>query len=185
MKQLPNLISFLRLFISPYVFVLAYRGEEKIAAFLFIFLALSDALDGMIARFLDAKTNLGKFLDPLADKFLLFFGLLSITVSTEIRADPLVIQLLFTRDLLLIIGTLFLKRFGFLPEPSFWGKLTTLFLSITVFTGFILNLYLSEAVLVFFVILQIISVALIVISAFDYGIKGISFLRNKLIIGKR
>ncbi len=185
MRSLPNFISLLRLILAPYVFLLAHRGEDKGSALLFLVLALSDALDGAIARFYGAQTTLGKFLDPLADKVLLFFGLLSITTSTSIRANPLLFQALISRDLFLVVGTLLLRRFGFVPEPSVLGKLTTLSLSITVFLGFAVNLHANNILLGSFEWFQFLSLALVVASGIDYGVRGVNFLLSKLIIERR
>ncbi|HHJ64594.1 MAG TPA: CDP-alcohol phosphatidyltransferase family protein [Aquifex aeolicus] len=185
MNALPNLLSFLRLLGAPGVFLLAYRGEERYSALLFVLLALTDALDGFLARTLRAETRLGKFLDPLADKVLLFFGLLTVTFRTEQGAHPLLIQLLIVRDSVLVGGTLLLRRYGFVPEPSLWGKLTTFVLSVTVGVGFLLELSPDGALRELFRVLQVCSGVLILVSAFDYTAKGAGFLLSKLIIEKR
>ncbi|WP_457600285.1 CDP-alcohol phosphatidyltransferase family protein [Hydrogenivirga sp.] len=185
MRNLPNLISLFRLLLSPYVPVLASRGNETGATVLFLLLALSDALDGAVARLFRYETSLGKFLDPIADKVLLFMGLVSITFYTQLRANPILLELLVFRDLFLIAGSLFLKRFGFIPEPTLLGKLTTFFVSLTVFCGLLLNLYRLEILLNLFSLLEALSLALIVVSAVDYGVRGVNFLLSKLIIEKR
>ncbi len=185
MKKLPNTISMLRLILSPYVFILTYRGEVEMALGLFVILALSDAVDGALARLLKAVSNLGKMLDPIADKVLLFFGLLSITFYTELKTSPYLIQLLVARDLFLVGGTLILRRFGFVPEPSPLGKATTFLVSLTVLTGFVCNISPKDFLLKTFEVLEVISIALILISALDYGVRGLNFILSKLIIEKR
>jgi len=167
MNALPNLLSSLRLLCAPGVFLLAYRGEERYSALLFLLLALTDALDGLLARTLRAETRLGKFLDPLADKVLLISGLLTVTFRTGEGAHPLLIQLLLVRDAVLVGGTLFLRRYGFVPEPSLWGKLTTFVLSVTVGAGFLLEFYPYGSLSELFRILQMCSGVLILVSAFE------------------
>ncbi len=183
-RSLPNTLSLIRLFFSPWVFLLAFIEEERLSAVLFFVLALTDALDGFLARLLKSETKLGKFLDPLADKFLLFFGLLTLTITTEYKASFLLLKTLIVRDLVLIGGSLFLKKFGFVPEPSFWGKLTTLFLSITVCVGFALELFKINSLIELFDILQFLCGILILVSGIDYVIKGAVFLKEKLIMEK-
>lgn len=77
--NLPNLITFLRILLIP-VFILTYTSSIKwnfyIAAFLFMFAALTDFLDGFLARRLGEITKLGKLLDPVADKLLIVSALI-------------------------------------------------------------------------------------------------------------
>ena len=69
--NIANLISFARLLSVP-VFVWLIVQDELTAAFwLFLLAAVSDALDGIIARHFNMQTTLGEYLDPIADKTLL------------------------------------------------------------------------------------------------------------------
>lgn len=85
--NIPNRLTLLRIIMIPFFMVfLVYPvfGEYKsriIAGILFIAAAVTDFLDGYIARKRHMITNFGKFMDPLADKFLIFGALLSICVS--------------------------------------------------------------------------------------------------------
>ncbi len=184
-KSLPNLISTLRLIFSPYVLILALRSEVNLSMFLFAVLLLSDALDGTIARLLGAQTRIGKMLDPLADKVLLICGLLTVTLFTNISVSFLLLKAVVIRDLFLIGGALFLRRFGFVPNPSLWGKSATVFLGLTVINGYLANLYNIQLLINSFLFLQYLSGVLIAVSGFDYALKGAIFLRSKFIIERR
>ncbi len=170
---------------SPYVLIFALRGEIKQSMLLFVLLLISDALDGAIARLLGAETRLGKMLDPLADKTLLLFGLLSVTLFTTNGVSILLLKTVVIRDLFLIGGTLFLRRFGFVPNPSLWGKSATVFLGLTVINGYLINLYNFSLLIKSFVFLQYLSGILTAVSGFDYALKGAIFLRSKFIIERR
>ena len=77
--NLPNKITILRIALIPIFIVLLYvkaRYIEYVAALIFIILALSDALDGYIARKRKQITKLGKLIDPLADKLLISAALI-------------------------------------------------------------------------------------------------------------
>ncbi len=77
--NIPNKITILRIFLIPIFIVLLYikvRYIEYIAALVFIILALTDALDGYIARKRKQVTKLGKLIDPLADKLLISAALI-------------------------------------------------------------------------------------------------------------
>ncbi len=71
MISLPNLLSFARLLSVPVIVWLALDGQMAFAFWLFVAAGVTDAIDGFIAKHFDAKTDLGSYLDPLADKALL------------------------------------------------------------------------------------------------------------------
>ena len=92
--NLPNKLTVLRMLMVPLfmIFILYPIGGQLvsriIAAVLFLLTALTDLADGKIARKRNMVTNFGKFMDPLADKFMVFAALLSICTSdmyTNIR----------------------------------------------------------------------------------------------------
>jgi len=69
--HLPNLICLLRLLLIWPIVVALQRGQHLAALVLFVTAALSDGLDGYLAKRFNWTSELGKFLDPLADKLLL------------------------------------------------------------------------------------------------------------------
>lgn len=77
--NLPNLITLLRIFLIP-VFIILYidptQNRSLIAAIIFAFAAITDFVDGYIARKTGQVTKLGKLLDPIADKLLTISGLI-------------------------------------------------------------------------------------------------------------
>ena len=70
MNTTANKITILRVILIPVFLVLAYLDHRIIATLVFIVASLSDLLDGYIARRYNQVSNLGKFMDPLADKML-------------------------------------------------------------------------------------------------------------------
>lgn len=184
MRALPNLLSFLRLVLAPSVPITYAKGSAEISSVIFFLLALSDALDGFLARLMNAHTRLGKFLDPLADKVLILFSLYTLSFLSS-KIPIAVMLLLLGRDAFLILGTLFLHRYGFVPEPSLWGKLTTLNLSLLVIDGFLTELSDAQLFELLLPVLSYLAGAFIIISWFDYGLRGVNFLRARLIMEKR
>lgn len=84
--NLPNRLSIMRVIMVP-IFMIAVVLPESvipdtwsriIGAAIFILTALTDMLDGMIARRCNMITDFGKFIDPLADKFMVFGAMLAI-----------------------------------------------------------------------------------------------------------
>lgn len=125
--NLPNLISILRILLVPLIVWLISQEIYDIALMVFCVAAVSDALDGMLARFLKCQSKLGAYLDPLADKALL----VSIYIALNLKdALPtwVVITVVF-RDIMIIFGTYMLFMFGKEVEikPILISKLNTVF----------------------------------------------------------
>ena len=69
--SLPNLITLARILMVPVVVWAIAAGEVQLAFWLFVLAGVSDAIDGFLARHFGMQTELGAYLDPLADKALL------------------------------------------------------------------------------------------------------------------
>ena len=65
-----NRITIVRILLTPLLAILLLSGNRLWPLYIFVLAALSDVLDGAVARWRREKTNLGKFLDPIADKLL-------------------------------------------------------------------------------------------------------------------
>jgi cardiolipin synthase len=125
-RAAPNLLTLMRLFIIPFLVIEILDGHYAASFCLFMLAGISDALDGLLARWLSQKTTLGQYLDPIADKLLLSTLFL---VLTHVGLIPrYVTVLVFSRDLgILLIATLLFAT-GSLRDfrPSLFGKLNTL-----------------------------------------------------------
>jgi cardiolipin synthase len=125
-RAAPNLLTLMRLFIIPFLVIEILDGHYGIVFALFVLAGISDALDGLLARWLSQKTTLGLYLDPIADKLLLST---LFVVLTHVGLMPrYVTVLVFSRDLgILLIATLLFAT-GTLRDfrPSLFGKLNTL-----------------------------------------------------------
>ncbi len=102
--NLPNLITLGRLFSVPIVIWLILGGQMKVAFWVFFIAALSDAVDGILAKQMDAETVFGAFLDPIADKALLVGAFLTLGHEGYI-VTWLVIMVVF-RDLVIVGGAM-------------------------------------------------------------------------------
>ena len=124
-RAAPNLLTLMRLFIIPFLLIEILDGHYGIAFALFMLAGISDALDGLLARWLSQKTTLGQYLDPIADKLLLSS---LFVVLTHVGLIPLYVTVLvFSRDVgILLISTLLFVT-GTLRDfrPSVFGKLNT------------------------------------------------------------
>jgi cardiolipin synthase (CMP-forming) len=125
-RAAPNLLTLMRLFIIPFLVIEILDGQYKVAFALFILAGISDALDGLLARWLSQKTRLGQYLDPIADKLLLST---LFVVLTHVGLIPqYVTVLVFSRDVgILLISTLLFMTNALRDfRPSLFGKLNTL-----------------------------------------------------------
>ncbi len=121
----PNQLTFLRLCLVPFLLLAVLEGHFRLAFGLFVIAGISDALDGVLARWLKQRTRLGQYLDPVADKLLL--SSLFLTLHHVGLVSRRVTLLVFARDLgILIVGALLFAALGLRNfRPSIFGKANT------------------------------------------------------------
>lgn len=136
-KQIPNILSVIRLLCIP-VFVLLFNlGHRLSAAGVFCGASLTDVVDGYLARRNNWVTNVGKILDPLADKLMQFTVLLCLTLAFEGPSHIIacIVLVLFTlKELAMLAGAIVVLRVKRNVVASVWyGKLATvIFFVITI-----------------------------------------------------
>lgn len=132
-KTIPNYISFVRILLIPVFAVLFYK-DYTVAAFIILALSgISDMVDGKIARKLNQVSNLGKMLDPIADKLTVFAIAIILflkfhQVSNEtLKAFSWVFLLFIAKDIIMLGFGLFMILNGLHPAAAeIYGKLATL-----------------------------------------------------------
>lgn len=134
---LANVISFIRLLMVPAYLVLLLNGYDIIATILFAAAAMTDFLDGQIARRTHTVSKLGQLLDPAVDRILMITGVLGIFLVGRI---PLwIIVVVLARDLLMLIGGgILLTKYKIRIPVIYPGKVATTFLFVG-FAGLLLN----------------------------------------------
>jgi cardiolipin synthase (CMP-forming) len=122
---IPNLITSLRIILTP-IFIIYLINDELFPALVFFIVAgVSDAADGLIARLFNQKSKLGAFLDPLADKILLTSAFITLSARGHVASWLTVVVI--SRDILILLGVLilFLNSQDFTAKPSIVSKMTT------------------------------------------------------------
>ena len=132
-KTIPNYISFVRILLIPVFAVLFYK-DYTVAAFIILALSgLSDMVDGKIARKLNQVSNLGKMLDPIADKLTVFaiaiilFLRFNQATDETLKAFSWVFLLFILKDVIMLGFGLFMILLGLHPVAAeIYGKIATL-----------------------------------------------------------
>ena len=125
MNYIPNIISGLRILLIPVFTYFLINNHFISALYLFIIMGASDAIDGILARYLNCESVLGAYLDATADKIMInvaFYILYTINVL------PLYIFIVvLVRDLIILAGIFFnYKKSDKVPmNPIFISKLNT------------------------------------------------------------
>ena len=121
----PNLITILRILLVPIFIIYIINDRTLGSLIIFIIASISDALDGFIARVFHQKSDLGAYLDPLADKILLVTAYVTLAILKMI--PPWLAVLIISRDVIILLGVLvlYLNRHPVKVHPSFLSKLTT------------------------------------------------------------
>jgi cardiolipin synthase (CMP-forming) len=126
LSKLPNLITAVRLILTPFVVAAILRGEWNQAFWISIVAGITDVLDGLAARLLHISSRVGAYLDPIADKLLLSISYLALGM---VHALPWwMVMLVFGRDLFIVAMAAYGYAFTPIREfpPTMWGKLSTL-----------------------------------------------------------
>ncbi len=127
LRHLPNALTIGRMLAVIPIGVWLHDEDYVPATVLFLVAALTDALDGVLARAYGWQSRLGGVLDPIADKLLM---LVSAAVLCWNGLLPLwLLLLMLVRDVLIVVGALIHHRWfePFQPQPSVLGKLCTAF----------------------------------------------------------
>ena len=177
--NLPNKLTLFRIFIIPLflLFLLSDIGgvyTRYIALVIFIIAALTDALDGYIARKRNIITTFGKFMDPLADKILVCSALIALVQTGDIYAAAVII--IIAREFIITGFRLVASDKGVVIAASKWGKVKTvaqMVMVIYLIAGIYGGIFdVIRAVLIFA------ALAFTIISAVDYVVKNFDVLKK-------
>ncbi|MFC7441534.1 CDP-diacylglycerol--glycerol-3-phosphate 3-phosphatidyltransferase [Laceyella putida] len=187
--NLANKITLARIFLVPVVMLfLLVRFDigyvrvgsvtltlsEIIATFIFILAAITDGLDGYLARKNKMVTNLGKFLDPLADKLLITAALISLVEMQRLEAWIAIV--IISREFAITGLRLIAVAEGVVIAASPLGKLKTIIQIVAIVALMLNNVPFSTIAFPFSEIVTWLAVIVTVISGLDY------FYKNRKIV---
>jgi cardiolipin synthase len=132
---LPNVLTFLRILLIPIFAMLMIYGREGWALVVFTIAGLSDGIDGFIARRFGQETDLGRILDPIADKLLMTTAFIILSIPAvfgpnpprHLPVEPYVAITVIARDVLIVaVAGAINVMTGFRNfQPSWLGKAST------------------------------------------------------------
>lgn len=144
--NIPNTLTILRVISVPFFiyFLLSHSNTLRVVAFvLFALASLTDLVDGYIARRLKQETEFGKFLDPLADKFLVLGAFIAFLFMTE-QIQIWMVLCIVGRDMLITALRYLAIWKGKSMRTSRFGKIKTafqMFAIIVILLSFVLITY--------------------------------------------
>ncbi|NMM99711.1 CDP-diacylglycerol--glycerol-3-phosphate 3-phosphatidyltransferase [Bifidobacterium sp. DSM 109958] len=169
----PNAISLLRILTIPVFAVLVVHREMIWALVVLAVGALSDGLDGIVARRFNQVSKIGQILDPIADRLLIFCSVVALGIAQIIPWWVLIV--VGARDLVMAIEILVLAQYGYGPLPvHFVGKAGTAVLMMTIPAFIIAELWAGRLTTA----LHLICVAGLIWGAALYWMAGIIYLKQ-------
>ncbi len=154
-KTIPNFISFVRILLIP-VFAVLFRNDQLVWALVIVVISgLTDFVDGKIARKFNQISDLGKLLDPLADKLtqitlaILLFLEFNECSDAIMKTFSWVFLIFLVKEAIFVVGAIIMLALGMIPSAAeiygkvatfvFYGVMVVLFLfgpEVGVFSGF-------------------------------------------------
>ncbi|MBQ6897506.1 MAG: CDP-alcohol phosphatidyltransferase family protein [Clostridia bacterium] len=130
---IPNIISFIRILLIPVFGVLFYKGELLWALLILAFSGFTDFIDGKLARKLNQVSELGKMLDPIADKLtqatiaIVYFLTFRNAENKTLNLFAWVFLLFILKELVMLVGGAIMIAVGIRPGAAeIYGKAATL-----------------------------------------------------------
>jgi cardiolipin synthase len=131
--NIPNILTVIRILLTPLFVIFLLKNMFHPALIVFTAAAVSDGLDGLLARYFNQFSVLGAYLDPIADKLLLASAYISLAVLKII--PPWLAVIVLSRDILIITGIAVFSITDIHIEinPSLVSKWTTVAQLLTIF----------------------------------------------------
>lgn len=172
--SIPNILTLIRIALIPVTAYYFYIGQNVMAALVFIAACLTDILDGYIARHFNMVTNVGKLLDPLADKGIQITLLISLALSSLMPWA--VIAIIVCKELIQCICAFYMYRKGIVVNAKAAGKVSTVVTSLCVIIIMLFGENIGAAPLY---ILQWLPVAFAIPAFVSYTVIFLNTMKNK------
>ena len=143
LKHIPNILTISRFFLIPFIIYFLILDNYPLAFIFLTLSALTDVLDGFIARKFNFITNFGKLIDPLADKATQISVLITLTFKDVIPFWMILVVAL--KEAAMIAGASFLYGKELVVSSKWYGKLSTVLFYIAIVCSFVIKYWNSIA----------------------------------------
>lgn len=169
-ENIPNILTIIRFILIPFIFISVITKHYLIAIILFTISAITDVLDGCIARKYNYITDMGKLLDPLADKFTQIFLLLALTILNIL--PWWILTIVFVKETAMVItASVLYKKDDVVVYSKWYGKLATTLFYLAIIVSLIINQFNIIIPFKLDLYLYYLAIAATVFSLIMYGIK--------------
>lgn len=137
-ENIPNILTIVRFILIPFIFMAVIQQNYLTALIIFTISAITDILDGFIARKFNYITDIGKLIDPLADKLTQISLLLALAI---LKILPWwIFAIVFVKECVLVISAsvLYSKK-DVVVYSKWYGKLATVLFYLAIVTSLIIN----------------------------------------------
>ena len=181
--NLPNKLTVLRVILAPIlliVMMIDFKFNMGLSLLIFIIASLTDLFDGKIARKRNLITTFGKFLDPIADKLLVFAAFIGLWKTGDVIGMEWIIFIAIVRELLVASARMLAAADGDVIAADIFGKLKT----VAQMTAIIAVMFFEQLKAlfafpdVFVSVLNIIGIAAMWITAVLTVFSGLNYLKG-------
>tara|TARA_S200000501_G_scaffold85996_1_gene78773 strand:+ start:4532 stop:5071 length:540 start_codon:yes stop_codon:yes gene_type:complete len=170
MTNFINLISIFRILLAPVILISLIFGNYLTCVLLFFFASFTDYIDGYLARKYNAESQLGEILDPIADKILVIFILLGLSVEFNSNLVAFMSSFIFAREIVVAALRDYSARnnLSHRTKVTFLAKIKTSIQLFTIGTYLIALLINFNLLIIFGDILLIISTLITIFTGYQY-----------------
>ena len=183
----PNKLTVARMILVPFLVLFMLTGwggdaNRYISLAIFVVASVTDWFDGKLARKYNLVTNFGKFMDPLADKFLVNSSLILLAVYKSNLLPAIIVILMIGRDLAVDGMRFIASSKGEVIAANIYGKLKTVVQMVVIpvifLNGFPFNYLLKEYTFILTIVFASIALFFSLLSGIIYIYRGRKFLKD-------
>ena len=140
MKNIPNILTTLRILLVPFIPIFYFNNKTHLALLIYLIAGITDILDGYLARKYNAISKFGSALDPFADKLMLITVLITLTIDKQI---PILIVIIVSikESAMIIVGIfIYIRHDQLIISSNKLGKISSFLFFIAVVETVLLNI---------------------------------------------